>query len=748
MTGKILTTTDGKTHGSRVGLFTSFRSAYFHCGAIEVRITVSHSVPSFQCGHWPALVNVVCCSEISIVAHPRFCNDCFQIDLPEIEYEDLCIEDEAVIGSGASKVVYRGMYVGTTPDVSLASGTFVALHKYHCEKPPAAVELRAICRASAGASKYLAQFYAYCWSPSNKVCLMQELAKHGSVQTLCSYCDDHKLEISTSHKLAIARDVLLGVEALHNMNIVHGDIAARNVLIFEFDPLNADSLQAKLTDFGLARNSSSYYDTGNVIGATLDPAAPSSQVTVAASVVLDLEGGGASWRGACSGETVSNSNMGADPHVAALPTGYLASRPDHRPLPQPSLPESSAAVPIFWAAPETLSRNKCHEGSDIWAYGVFLWELFTECQRRPWWDLEVEDRASMLTELERGERLPSKVDGCSVPDPVYDLLLHCWGLRRKDRPGVRQLKVRLDALNAAEAESLQRAWMSPGLAWYYSGITPLEELEAELQEQDAFQPLSNAPKLGSVTKDGGPRQRSFWGTVQEIILGRGRAGAMARGLTLERIDLIKNADALCSFKAHLRLTVNERRARGVHPEEIRLSEEQQQRLLAMDMWSCETDMMEAGLQHGCRVVLAWHGCSVDAADAICQTRLSMREFSSRDSGYFGRGVYLTPEAEYAEKYATPGEDGKSVLLLCAVLCDRVYPVTDVDYDRIDGVRAPASCFAGFKPLQPGFDTHLVAIRCDRKYQAAAAGEIADYHEIVVGQEAQVLPLARVEVRLH
>ena len=72
----------------------------------------------------------------------------------------------------------------------------------------------------------------------------------------------------------------------------------------------------------------------------------------------------------------------------------------------------------------------------------------------------------------------------------------------------------------------------------------------------------------------------------------------------------------------------------------------------------------------------WHGVpSAAVADAVLATGLSSR-VSGDDQGYFGKGVYLTPEAEYAAFYANgqkKPERGKSyTLLLCAVVVANVH----------------------------------------------------------------------------
>jgi hypothetical protein len=50
-----------------------------------------------------------------------------------------------------------------------------------------------------------------------------------------------------------------------------------------------------------------------------------------------------------------------------------------------------------------------------------------------------------------------------------------------------------------------------------------------------------------------------------------------------------------------------------------------------------------------RIVFAWFGTSENRLDAVC--RDGLRALRVRDDGFFGNGVYLAMEADYARRYA-------------------------------------------------------------------------------------------------
>ena len=89
-----------------------------------------------------------------------------------------------------------------------------------------------------------------------------------------------------------------------------------------------------------------------------------------------------------------------------------------------------------WAAYEVLQKNgtAIKESSDIWSFGVLLWELFHLGCALPYGDMTY---AEVKEFVQKGYRL-SKPDYC--PEYIYDLMLKCWQKSHLDRPTFSQLK--------------------------------------------------------------------------------------------------------------------------------------------------------------------------------------------------------------------------------------------------------------------------------------------------------------------
>lgn len=95
-----------------------------------------------------------------------------------------------------------------------------------------------------------------------------------------------------------------------------------------------------------------------------------------------------------------------------------------------------AKFPIKWSPPEVLNYTRFSSKSDVWAFGVLCWEVFT-CGDMPYGrakNPEVVDR------VQKGQVL-SRPQNC--PHPIYEVMRLCWATNPDDRPPFRQLKEEL-----------------------------------------------------------------------------------------------------------------------------------------------------------------------------------------------------------------------------------------------------------------------------------------------------------------
>eukprot|EP00056_Hartaetosiga_gracilis_P013601 m.227162 g.227162 ORF g.227162 m.227162 type:complete len:1494 (+) comp13867_c0_seq25:212-4693(+) len=99
-----------------------------------------------------------------------------------------------------------------------------------------------------------------------------------------------------------------------------------------------------------------------------------------------------------------------------------------------SLPvEHTVSLDIRWCALEVLRDNVFSFESDVWSFGVFMYEVFTEGSK-PYDDLEQD--SDVMDLLVRGNRLPNPING---DDKIHNCMLRCWMAAERSRPSLRSL---------------------------------------------------------------------------------------------------------------------------------------------------------------------------------------------------------------------------------------------------------------------------------------------------------------------
>jgi serine/threonine protein kinase len=89
-------------------------------------------------------------------------------------------------------------------------------------------------------------------------------------------------------------------------------------------------------------------------------------------------------------------------------------------------------IPVRWTAPEAIAYRKFTTSSDVWSFGVLLWEVMSYCQQ----PYDGWDNQTVLSMLENGHRLEKPKD---CPDTVYNCMLECWNAEARKRPSFEQV---------------------------------------------------------------------------------------------------------------------------------------------------------------------------------------------------------------------------------------------------------------------------------------------------------------------
>ncbi|XP_021702029.1 vascular endothelial growth factor receptor 1 isoform X3 [Aedes aegypti] len=164
--------------------------------------------------------------------------------------------------------------------------------------------------------------------------------------------------VTTTDLVCWASQVASGMEYLGSRRVLHGDLAARNILL-------CDDNVVKICDFGLAR---SMYKSEN----------------------------------------------------------YKK--------------KGEAPLPFKWLALECISDNVFGTYSDVWAYGIVLWEFFS-LARVPYPGMEANQE--LYNKLRDGYRMDKPQ---YANQDIYDIMLNCWNVKPDSRPSFKDLKSRFNAM--------------------------------------------------------------------------------------------------------------------------------------------------------------------------------------------------------------------------------------------------------------------------------------------------------------
>jgi proto-oncogene tyrosine-protein kinase Met len=89
-------------------------------------------------------------------------------------------------------------------------------------------------------------------------------------------------------------------------------------------------------------------------------------------------------------------------------------------------------LPVKWMSPESLEKGTYNTKTDVWSYGVLVWELMTRGVT-PYSDV---NNCHLLRYLKQGNRM-ARPTFC--PKVLYNVIMKCWDKDPKLRPKFQEL---------------------------------------------------------------------------------------------------------------------------------------------------------------------------------------------------------------------------------------------------------------------------------------------------------------------
>ncbi|XP_004648274.1 tyrosine-protein kinase FRK, partial [Octodon degus] len=103
-------------------------------------------------------------------------------------------------------------------------------------------------------------------------------------------------------------------------------------------------------------------------------------------------------------------------------------------------------LPVKWTAPEAIQTNKFSIKSDVWSFGILLYEIITY-GKMPY---SGRTGAEVIQMLRQNYRLPQPTN---CPQKFYNIMLECWKEEPKERPTFQRLHLNLEDYFEADSYS-------------------------------------------------------------------------------------------------------------------------------------------------------------------------------------------------------------------------------------------------------------------------------------------------------
>lgn len=131
---------------------------------------------------------------------------------------------------------------------------------------------------------------------------------------------------------------------------------------------------------------------------------------------------------------------------------------------------SACRLPVRWMAPESLHDSTFTSKSDVWSFGILLWEICT-LGSTPYAGIGAHEVAKRVLNPEFRLAKPPHCER-----ELFNIMYYCWAARDVDRPTFSELKKMLEQLLTVDVDYLHMDNFPDN---YYYNTLPVNSEEAD-----------------------------------------------------------------------------------------------------------------------------------------------------------------------------------------------------------------------------------------------------------------------------
>ncbi|XP_045462151.1 discoidin domain-containing receptor 2-like isoform X3 [Harmonia axyridis] len=103
---------------------------------------------------------------------------------------------------------------------------------------------------------------------------------------------------------------------------------------------------------------------------------------------------------------------------------------------------AGSLLPLRWMAWESVISGHFSSKSDVWSFGITLWEILTFAREQPFEELSNDEVMENVTRYYEDEDKPILLSvPVNCPKDIYDLMCECWQRNDVDRPKFREINL-------------------------------------------------------------------------------------------------------------------------------------------------------------------------------------------------------------------------------------------------------------------------------------------------------------------